>query len=79
MENYYRLLYAIFNSDSEENNKYEHPIIAYDIETDLPIAVFKNSKTCAEFFNTSKNTINCALSRNNKRNAKYRLERLENN
>lgn len=77
MENYYRLLYAIFNSDSEEDNKNEHPIIAYDVETDLPIAVFKNAKTCAEFFNTSRDTINCALSRNNKRNAKYRLERIE--
>lgn len=77
MGNYYRLLYAIFNSDSESDNKYEHPIIAYDIETDLPIAVFKNSKTCAEFFNTSRNTINCALSRNNKIKAKYRLERVK--
>lgn len=77
MENYYRLLYAIFNSDSEEDNKNEHPIIAYDVETDLPIAVFKNAKTCAEFFNTSRDTINCALSRNNKRSAKYRLERIE--
>ena len=77
MENYYRLLYAIFNSDIESDSKYEHPIILYDIETDLPIAVFKNSKTCAEFFNTSRDTINCALSRNNKRNVKYRLERVE--
>lgn len=77
MENYYRLLYAIFNSDSESDSKYEHPIIAYDIETDLPIAVFKNAKTCAEFFNTSRDTINCALSRNNKRSTKYRLERME--
>lgn len=77
MENYYRLLYAIFNSDSEEDNKNKHPIIAYDVETDLPIAVFKNAKTCAEFFNTSRDTINCALSRNNKRSAKYRLERIE--
>ena len=77
MENYYRLLYAIFNSDSEDDNKYEHPIIAYDIETDLPIAVFKNAKTCAEFFNTSRDSINCALCRKNNRNSKFRLERVK--
>ena len=77
MENYYRLLYAIFNSDSEENNKYNHPIIAYDIETDLPIAVFKNAKTCAQFFNTTREVINCNLCRKNLKNAKYRLERVK--
>lgn len=79
MENYYRLLYAIFNSDSESDTKYEYPIVAYDIETDLPIAVFKNAKKCAEFFNIKRESINCALCRKNKIKGKYRIERVEDN
>lgn len=77
MENYYRLLYAIFNSDSDDDHKREYPIVAYDTETDLPIAVFKNSQTCAKFFNTTNRVINCNICRNILRNNKYRLERLE--
>ncbi len=55
IENFKELLYAIFNSDPCSEKGQEFPIIVYDtLNYDLPIAVFKNAVTCAEFFGTNK-------------------------
>lgn len=77
IENYYNLLFAIMNSDSYSDNKYEYPIIVYDIKTDLPIAVFKNSNTCAQFFNTTSNVIRSTICKKHNIRARYRLERIK--
>ena len=78
IENFKELLYAIFNSDPYSEKCQEFPIIVYDtLNYDIPVAVFRNAKTCAEFFNTSVGTINCDICRKVLKRDRYRLERVK--
>lgn len=73
---YYSLLIAIFNSDSIDDNKYEHEVIVYDTKTSLPFAVFRNANSCAKFFNTSRNNILCSICTKKLRKRRYLIERV---
>ncbi len=78
IENFKELLYAIFNSDPYSEKGYECPIIVYDtLNYDLPVAVFKNARTCAEFFDTNKKIINHDICLNVLKKNRYRLERVK--
>lgn len=80
IDEYKELLFSIFNTDYEDDkstNKYG-VICVYDtLKNDKLIAIFNNATTCADFFKTDRDTINCAICRNNLRNNRYRLERLK--
>ena len=75
--NYYRLLFAILNSDAESENGYECPIIVYDKIDELPVGVFKNATTCGKFFNKSSRTILSIICRKKCIKRRYRLERIK--
>lgn len=75
--NYYRLLFAILNSDEESEKGYEYPIVAYDENDGLPVGVFKNSTTCGNFFNKSSRTILSVICRKKCIKRRYRLERIK--
>ena len=74
--NYYKLLFAILNSDEESENGCEYPIVAYDENDDLPVGVFKNAKTCGTFFRTTSNNIHSIVSKKLHIKKIYRLERV---
>lgn len=76
IENYKELLKAIFNSDNKET-KTNSVICVYDIlDFDKLVAVFSNSKLCAEFFGTTRETIDCNVCRKEIKSKRYRLERV---
>lgn len=75
IENYKELLFAIFNTDEEKNEK--SVICVYDTkEDDRLIAIFNSSKSCGKFFKTSPRAIDCTICKKHLRNARYRLERV---
>ena len=74
IENYKNLLSAIQNSDIITKKKV---ICVYDtFDNERLIAMFNNTKSCADFFETSVNAIDCAVSRHQLRNFRYKIERL---
>jgi hypothetical protein len=76
IENYKDLLFAIFNTD-KENNK-QSIICVYDTkENEKLIAIFNSSKNCAKFFGTSARIIDCCICRKCLKQNRYRLERLK--
>jgi hypothetical protein len=75
IENYKELLFTIFNTDVEKNEK--SVICVYDTkEDDRLIAIFNSSKSCGKFFKTSPRAINKSICRKELRNCRYRLERV---
>lgn len=76
IENYKELLFAIFNTE-KENNK-SKIICVYDTkQNDRLIAIFNSSKSCGEFFKTTASAIDGTMTRKQLRNDRYRLERVK--
>lgn len=77
IENYKELLFAILNSDYDKKRK-KSILCVYDTkDNDRLIGVFNSTRTCANFFNTNVGVIKSTISRNNLRNHRYRIERVE--
>ena len=77
-ENYKNLLFAIFNVYTDEEKGHTKPIVVYDTKNDdILIAIFKNAKSCANFFKTSQKAINSSICRCSLRKNRYRLERID--
>lgn len=76
IHSYKNLLFAIFNTNSEEPKR--DIICVYDTkDNDRLIAIFNSSKECAKFFNTNYNCIDSIICKKNLRNHRFRLERLK--
>lgn len=74
IENYKNLLLTIQNSDIITKKKI---ICVYDtFDNERLIAMFNNTKNCANFFETTRNSIDCAISRHQLRNFRYKIERI---
>lgn len=72
---YIDLLIAICNSDDLKDKK--DVIMVYDVKNNyIPYASFATAKSAAEFFKTSSESINSCISRKNKKQGKYILERV---
>lgn len=75
-EPYLDLLRAICNSDDKKTYG-DSCIVVYDtFENEKPIAVFSKAEDCAQFFNTSAQTIKCNVSRGNLRKCRYKIVRV---
>lgn len=75
IENYKDLLFAIFNSDNENDKK--SVICVYDTKEDEKlIAIFNSSKSCGKFFSVNARAIDISVCTKRLRNHRYRLERI---
>lgn len=78
IENYKRLLYAIFNVYTDNDKGNLAPIIVYDTKNnELPVAIFKNAKYCAKFFKTTNRVISCDICKKTLKHKRYKLERID--
>ena len=76
LKNYLMLYQAILFSDYDDGQDYV--VCVYDtVENDRLVAVFNNDKTCANFFNTSKITIQAMRNRNQLIKYRFKTERFE--
>ena len=78
-EPYYKLLFAIYNSDEIKKSDDARiiTIIAYDIKNSyLPIGVFAGTKSAASFFRTSRENISCDINRKTIKYGQIVLERV---
>lgn len=76
IHSYKNLLFAIFNTNSEESKR--SIICVYDTkDNDRLIAIFNSSKECAKFFDTGSRCIDSIICKKNLRNHRFRLERLK--
>jgi hypothetical protein len=71
-----KLINAIYNSDSDyKENK--SVIAVYDMDdNEQLIATFSKSKYCADFFKTSKKTIDCCVCRELLRKGRFKIIRV---
>ena len=77
MENYKNLLMAIFNSDDFDDKGRIYPIIIYDCKkNEMPIGVFKNASSCAEFLNTNSETVRSFISLKSLWHDRFRIEKV---
>lgn len=77
IENYKNLLIAIFNSDDFDDKGRVFPIIIYDcMKNEMPVGVFKNAHSCAEFLNTNSETVRSFMSLKSLWHDRFRIEKV---
>lgn len=77
MQNYKYLLTAIFNSDDFDDKGRVYPIIIYDCKkNEMPIGVFKNASSCAEFLNITPEEVRISISTKRLWHDRFRIEKV---
>ena len=75
IENFKDLLSAIINQDELESSNL---VGVYDtLDSNKLIGLFSNARVCGEMFNTSREVINCNVSRKTKFKNRYIIERIK--